>query len=45
MYSVCDRLWRLFLIDPSSAAASEVEYCSDNEATQEAVEVILDFVL
>ena len=32
-----------FLIDQSSAATSE--YYSDNEATQEAVEVILDFVL
>ena len=32
------------LIDHSSAAASEVEYGSDNEATQEAVEVNLDFV-
>ena len=35
----------MFLIDQSSAATSEVECYSDNEATQEAVEVILDFVL
>ena len=35
----------MILIDQSSAATSEVECYSDNEATQEAVEVILDFVL
>ena len=35
----------MILIDQSSAATSEAECYSDNEATQEAVEVILDFVL